>query len=264
LKKTLALTASCLSFALVLSCGDDGNGPGPTPPAAWGKVKINAAVPAVATSVVMASDGTAHMAFMDNTGMSSVVYATYKDGGLSVNSVGSSRIGAAHGATLALDRGNAPHIAFYGGPPSSNLFYNNMRGSGFVTVDDDGKVGRWPSIKADSDKRPRISYYDASQGDLRYARYDGSRWRIEVLDDADDTGLQSSLALDDNGNVAFYDAGATNFKYAHKSGGDWTTSIVENCYDAGGRCGLALGPDDKPHVTYYNPDEGSVYYAYMK
>jgi hypothetical protein len=263
LKKSLALAAAFLVFAFALSCGDDGNGNGPTPAPAWEKVNVRAVTPAVSTSLVMAGDGTAHMAFMDNSGQSLVVYATYKDNSLSVRAVGSSGYGLGRYASLALDGGDEPHIAFYGGPPVFALFYNNMRGSGFVTVDDDGHVGRWPSIQADAAKRPRISYYDSTQGDLRYARYDGSKWRVEVVDGTGDTGLNPSLALDGSGDphVAYYDRTNGSLRYARRGKNKWTFETVDNAGDVGKQPALVLDNAGTAHVLYNDVGKGRLKYA---
>jgi hypothetical protein len=88
-KRSLAFAAAFLLAALALSCGD-GDDPGPTPEPTWEKVNVHAASPGVDTSLAMASDDTAHVAFMDNSGPSLLVYATYKDNNLSVRAVGSS------------------------------------------------------------------------------------------------------------------------------------------------------------------------------
>ncbi|UCH79039.1 MAG: hypothetical protein JSU81_03565, partial [Candidatus Coatesbacteria bacterium] len=206
MKRSLAFAAACLWFVFALSCGED-NGPGPTPPPTWEKVNVHAASPGVDTSLVMASNGAAHMAFMDNSGQSLLVYATYEDNNLAVRTVGSSGYGEGKEASLDLDGGDQPHIAFYGGRPVNDLFYNDMRGSGFVTVDSDGDVGRWPSIVADQANRPHISYYDATSGVMNYAHYTGRRWRLEAIDGSADVGLYSSLAIDASGNfhLAYYD-----------------------------------------------------------
>ena len=43
-------------------------------------------------------------------------------------------------------------------------------------VDSDGDVGSHTSLAVDSNNQPHISYYDSTNRDLKYARWDGSAW----------------------------------------------------------------------------------------
>jgi hypothetical protein len=67
------------------------------------------------------------------------------------------------------------------------------------TVDSDGSVGGSISLALDSNGYPAISYWDNTNLDLKFARWNGSSWDIEIVDSDGDVGRKSSLALDSNG-----------------------------------------------------------------
>jgi hypothetical protein len=81
--------------------------------------------------------------------------------------------------SLALDSADSPHISYsyYFFPPPYvdefyHLVYAHWTGSGWITqtVDDTECAGSYNSIDVDSVGNPHISYYDCSNGYLKYAK----------------------------------------------------------------------------------------------
>ncbi len=60
-------------------------------------------------------------------------------------------------------------------------------------------VGWDTDIAVGADGLPRISYYDRTHGDLKYAAFDGAQWTVQVVDNQGDTGRFTSLAIDSQG-----------------------------------------------------------------
>jgi hypothetical protein len=66
-------------------------------------------------------------------------------------------------------------------------------------VDDKNDVGKYLSLALDSHELPHISYYDSSNGDLKFAQFDGDQWIIPTVDSEGNVGDSTSLAPDSFG-----------------------------------------------------------------
>jgi len=125
--------------------------------------------------------------------------------------------------SLALDSSEAPHISYYD-DTNDALKYAWKNDNTWVskTVDSVGQhelssgAGA-TSLELDQANMPYISYYDAANGDLKLARFDGSVWIIQTVDSEGVTGQYSSLALDPMGcpHISYYDATHGDLKYAY-------------------------------------------------
>lgn len=100
--------------------------------------------------------------------------------------------------------------------------------------------------------RPWISYYDATHGDLKLARWTGSAWAIETVDEAGDVGRHTSLALDLAGHphIAYGDVGLDQLRYAYWSGSSWQLRTADPAAQLSATPALAFHPDGHPHVFY--------------
>ncbi len=188
--------------------------------------------------------------------------------------------------SVALDTAGRPHISYYDAT-NADLKYARYVGSGgncgpapyydtwqCVTVEATGSVGTYTSLALDQADVPRISYMDATNTDLKYARYVGSggncgpgnnTWRCEVVDNNGNTGYYTSLVLDASGNphISYYSGiGAEDLRYAYYNGTSWTVELVDTAGSVGYYSSLALDAGGNPHISYYYATTADLRYAY--
>jgi len=84
-------------------------------------------------------------------------------------------------SSLAFDGSGHPAISYFYRSTGDLKFVYDSDGDGLeaaeiVTVDSDGDVGWWTSLAFDTSGLPAISYYDRTNGDLKFARFVGFDW----------------------------------------------------------------------------------------
>ncbi len=128
-----------------------------------------------------------------------------------------------------------------------------------TTIDTTGNVGLYASmaINATAGTNPWISYWDASNGNLKLAYIVDGAWQIVPIDESvNSVGKFSSIALGsiagvDIPQISYYDASAQELKYAIMLFG-----IHNETVDSGGDVGMyssiCLDNNQYPIIAYYN------------
>jgi hypothetical protein len=154
----------------------------------------------------------------------------------------------------------------------------------FVTADQgSASVGYYSSLAVDANGVRRVSYYDRTNKDLKFARCaanctNSAGWARVTVDKGagvagTTVGEYSSLAFADGKvHVSYYDRSGGRLKYA-KCGadclqsGNWTRQTVDGgcnayliCTDVGRFTSLKLG-GGKVHISHYNFTKGDLRYT---
>lgn len=133
--------------------------------------------------------------------------------------------------SIALDSAGNPRISYYDFTTGylkyaycdSGAACDNALNWTTMVIDSAANVGMYTSLVLDSSGNPRISYYDFTNGDLKFAYCDTAcndvlKWTKIVVDSTNaNVGGYTSLALDPatgNARVSYYDFTNGNLKYA--------------------------------------------------
>ncbi len=119
------------------------------------------------------------------------------------------------------------------------------------TVDSEGNVGRQSSVAVDSRGNVHISYYDATNGALKYATNSSGSWVTETVDSGD----AGSLTIPYCSNDLFY-----NFESVDSE--DVVGSLTSIAVDSSGKVHISYSRDSECyyHYTLYDgyDDEGTM------
>jgi PKD repeat protein len=163
--------------------------------------------------------------------------------------------------SLAIGYDGKVHLA-YGG---EELYYALWDGHTWQEQEvESGGVGAYCFLALDSTGKPAISYYDATNGNLKYAHWNGTSWDIQTVDSAGNVGRYTSLAFDSSGKpaISYHDVTNDNLKYARWNGTSWVKETVDSVGDVGTYTSLAFNTSTgNPAISYYDATKGELKYA---
>ncbi|OGH13441.1 MAG: hypothetical protein A2687_02020 [Candidatus Levybacteria bacterium RIFCSPHIGHO2_01_FULL_38_26] len=133
-----------------------------------------------------------------------------------------------------------------------------------TVVDASGETGTYASL-AFSSGNPRISYYEESNKDLKYAQCNtsctsgSSAWAKVVVDAPATTGLHTSMAIDSSGNprISYFRESGTRLKYAECNSNctvssNWSSGDITGPPGSRGKFSSLHLDGGRPRVSYYN------------
>ncbi len=211
----------------------------------------------LSASIVLDPNGLAHISFIDSVGHDLYYMEQSPDGSFSNDNIvdiddgtlvfGTGGIIGGVNTNIALTpETHRPMILYYNASwgalmfaiydPDNPAARTTPPGVGWVISIVDGKpakdkadVGSWNSLYVAGENDYYACYYDALNGDLKYAHFDGDTWRIETVDTIGIVGASCSITLDyrDNPIISYYDSTNNDLKVAVKGYGRWTIFRVD-------------------------------------
>jgi len=131
-----------------------------------------------------------------------------------------------------------------------------------ITVVDDSTqyAGGFTSLAYTVGGLPAFSYYDAFNADLKYARYNGSKWVRQTVASKNSQGLYTNLILDPANSqlpvIYYFNKTGNSAMVARNNGAGWDFEVAAA---GGGRhTSLALTPDDFETFTYLDEASGDL------
>jgi hypothetical protein len=133
-------------------------------------------------------------------------------------------------------------------------------GFALTVRDGSGDAGQYSSITIGADGLGLISYYDATNGDLKVAHCSNQACTsatISSLDRTGNVGQYTSIAIgsDGLGLISYYDVTNGDLKVAHCADVACTSAMLTTLDQAGNvgqHTSLAIGTDKLPLITYYD------------
>ncbi|MED5291045.1 MAG: Ig domain-containing protein, partial [Candidatus Thermoplasmatota archaeon] len=182
--------------------------------------------------------------------------------------------------SISVDSNDAVHISYYD-TADGNLLYATCATNCYYAyswsktiVDHIGDVGDYASMAIDSNDVLHISYYDATNTNLKYATCSsscssGSSWsKITIESSSGDVGKYNSIAIDSNDalHISYRDSTNDDLKYATcssscSSASSWTTSTIDSVGNVGSRTSIAIDSNDAVHISYHDITNGDLKYA---
>jgi len=136
---------------------------------------------------------------------------------------------------------------------------NTRPGHVVTTVDNTGDVGQYASLAVGTDGFALISYYDATNGDLKVAHCNDlacTSATITTLDSAGNVGRYCSLTIGADGLplISYYDVTKGDLKVAHCSNPQCSTATIStvDVAVAGLSTSITIGADGLGLISYYD------------
>ena len=185
--------------------------------------------------------------------------------------------------SIALDPADNPSISFYeyrGARDSDHhIRLRNVMWNGTFwevrTVDGEEGSGKFNAMVSGPNGEMHLAYANVSANtvSMRYARWDGKSWNLEVVEGLAETngqavGYSTAITLDKEGNphIVYFNISSPQVRYAVRKNGHWQVQVVDTISKTGypDRNSIALDEDGTPYISYYDAGRGVLKVAHRE
>lgn len=232
------------------------------PPGTWMPATVDVAgTVGQWTSIAVDASGIVHISYHDHTS-GTLKHAALAGGTWTTEVVDATEAHVGHFSSIALDGQGRPRIGY---ARDLNLYswlkYAQWEGTAWKveTVDAQAKgVGWYASLGLDGSGNAHMAHYKQwGQNALKTARWTGSQWVLDIVEQGSGIGTWSSIAVDGQGRDHISYAGGGQIRYARWTGTGWLLQIVG---DGTGHTSIELDAAGNPHISYRGPN-GQLMYA---
>jgi hypothetical protein len=182
-------------------------------------------------------------------------------------------------SSLAMGGSGSLHVAYFD-ETNGNLKYATCASNcvlaaswSTTTVDNTGDVGYYASLALSAGGRLHVTYWDLTNGDLRYATCTmscatGANWQAVTVDDGGSVGSATSLAVDASGgvHVSYSDNTNSNLRYATCPGNctttvAWQAATVDSVGEVASSTALVVDGTGRVHIAYRDDTNSNLKYA---
>ena len=134
-----------------------------------------------------------------------------------------------------------------------------------MAIDEDpplGDLGKWPSQFAIGDDWWG-SYYDQTNGNLKFQSFVGYSFGQAVPDNVGDVGEYTSIGVNSTGRVfiSYYDATNGDLKLAWNESTTWYNMTLDSTGNVGLNTSLKIDSSNAIHISYYDATNGDLKYV---
>lgn len=175
-----------------------------------------------------------------------------------------------NGNAIAVDAEGVTSYVYYDSAARTMKYATrNTLGQWSATQDIDDATpyqGYYVSLAIDPLGQPAVAYFDGTNGDLKFARYDGISWNVQDVDSKNSVGLYPSLAFDRNGLavITYYRKTTGDLKAAREQlDGSFVLSNIDTHGDVGRSSAVAADANGRLGVAYEDSGHGDVKYGIL-
>ena len=215
------------------------------------------------TSLAMADDGTAHLAYVVQEQGPAIRYA-FRD----ATGWHGELIGTGLDVSLALDHTGSPHVVY--GEYDMLYAFRDATGWHAEMANADCMVST-ASLALDAEDQAHVACYRYDGGpapelSVLYNYRDAAGWHAELIERTASwtNTYSSSIALDATGDphVSFFGGQDGDLRFAHRHLGVWQTEAAYPWSIAGQFSSLDLDAQGKPWIAFYDPGQLLLRYAH--